>query len=679
VLEFGHEYIIFYYNGQQLKYSGDIPLSVPTPYDNADVSECQVLQINDVVYIFHPLYPPQKLIRVSHTYWTFDPLVEDYPALLDPNITNTTITPSGLTGTITLTASDPIFAANSIGSKYKLEDYRSAQNVSVDITGNATSAYLTVAESCIFRTSGTWIGDVLIEKSIDNGVSWHVIRAYSGKEDLNVETDITVDEISLIRFKIANWVLESPASSATPRATLECSDSFLGGLVEVTGYTSDTVVTAEVIEPLYSTSATKFWAESAWSARRGYPTCATFHEQRIIVGGTVHQPQTLWFSNIGDFQNFKYGTKDSDGFSYTIASQERNEIKWIQAHSALAVGTSGSEWIISSGNSNGPLSPTNTQAKKQSNYGSGTVPALVVNDTIMFTQQMGRTLREMDFSFEKDKFISPDITTFSEHISGGGIIQMAYQRQPFGILWAVTLNGDLIGLTHQKEQSVMGWHRHTTEGRFQSVCVISTPSGDEVWCVVLRNIEGEWKRYIERLNPIQWEAKEDMFYVDCGVSPGGPIRTEITGLDHLEGKTVSILADGCVEPNQVVAGGKVTIQNPSNIIHVGLPYVSELEPMRLDVDPYSGTSMGQVKQIREVVVRVHKSLGMTVGNGVAEREVPFRSTDDLMDDSPPLFTGDKVVDFDGDFDSETRMIIKQTEPLPLTILAFVVKYQITGI
>ena len=255
---------------------------------------------------------------------------------------------------------------------------------------------------------------------------------------------------------------------------------------------------------------------------------------------------------------------------------------------------------------------------------------------------------------------------------------MDYQQQPDSILWCVNGDGELLGMTYEREQNVIGWHRHTTDGTIESVASIYGSSDDEVWLSVKRTINGATKRYVERFNPTAWTNKEDAFYVDCGITYSGSSTTTITGLSHLEGETVQILGDGAVQNSKTVASGQITLDEAVTKAQVGLQFQSILEPMLLNADHQVGNTQAQKKRIREVSVRMLNSLGFNYGDGTDEYEFPFRDTDDPMDDSPPLFSGVKSVEFDGDFDTEPRFIIKQTQPLPMNILYLVAKYQVTG-
>jgi hypothetical protein len=297
----------------------------------------------------------------------------------------------------------------------------------------------------------------------------------------------------------------------------------------------------------------------------------------------------------------------------------------------------------------------------------------------LFVQRQGRRIREMPSVRRQDGPAAADLTILAEHITSGGVVQIAYQQQRQSILWAVTGNGELIGMTYEKEQGVIGWHRHVTDGFFESVAAIYGSGEDEVWVAVRRTIGGQTKRYVERFNPTVWTEKEDAFYVDCGLSYDGSPAATFSGLGHLEGKTVAILADGAVIPDQVVTSGAITLPDDktASVVHVGLPYTTKISPMRLDVDSFVGVTQGQTKRIAEVHFRLKDTLGLKYGSDLAALDsLSFRDTDMPMDDSPPLFTGDKLAEFDGNFDYDTKVYVVQDQPLPLTLLAIVLKYEV---
>jgi hypothetical protein len=673
-LELGHNYVRFYSNGAQVMV-GLVPYEVASPYVEADLFGIQYAQINDVMYLTHPLYPPYKLSRLADTNWTLAAVAFKAPALLDENITAQTVTPSGLTGTITLTASSSLFVAGHVGSRFQVSHLRSDISIRRAITSNGTSATMRVVGGWRLRTSGTWDADVSVERSYNGGGTWELVRMVESASDSNYDTAGTEPLDAIYRLNITNYA----SSSSSPRAILELDDPYGRGYVRITAVASGTSATAvvETAAGLFGTSATRYWAEGAWSTLRGYPVALSLFEQRLCMAGTAHQPQTVWGSAIGDYESFALGTTDADAFAYTIGAQERNAIQWMVAQKALLIGTTSGEWSMS-GSSDAALSPTNVTVRRHSNYGSRGIQARLVNEVVLFVQRQGLKVREMTYSFERDGYVAPDLTLLAEHITAAGIVQTAYQQQAQSVMWAVTGAGLLIGMSYERDQSVVGWHRHVTEGEFESVATIYGSGSDEVWCVVRRLVNGTYRRYVERFNPVEWVSLEDAFYVDSGLTYSGAPATVFSGLDHLELKEVSILADGAPVPNQYVSGGQVVLAEPASKVHVGLPFHTVIQPMRLDADPNAGVSQGQVKQVRKLVVRLDRSLGLSYGDGATFYNLSFRDTGDLMDAPPPLFTGDKEVEFEGEFDLDAPFILKQSQPLPLCLLAIVVKFTITG-
>jgi hypothetical protein len=675
-LEIGHQYIRFYSNGAQVE-SGGSPYEIASPYDESDLFELQFAQINDVTYITHPDYETRKLSRVTDTNWTLAVVAFDEPPFLDENLTATTIAASGTTGSVTLTASAALFQAGHVGSHWKLAHMRNGASVEIALTANGSSSSLPTRGQWNVRTYGTWTADLKLEKSTDGGTSWSVVRSFSGKSDRNVDQQGTQDdEEALYRLTVANY----SASTGTPRAVFENVEALVYGIAKVTAFTDTTHVTATVTKSIQSTAATDMWSEGAWSAVRGYPRACTLHEQRLVLGGTSYKAQTVWGSVVDDYENFTPGTLDTDSFAYTIGAKERNAIMWLSSHTDLLIGTAGGEWKMGSGDDINPISPTNVVAKRQSNYGSNLIGALLVGDVTLFVQRQGKRIREMRLGDNGVNYVASDLTILAKHLTKTGIVQIAYQQQGTPVVWAVTGAGELIGLTFERETGVIGWHRHTTDGLFESVTTIYGSDEDEVWCVVKRTIGGQTKRYVERIHPIVWTDKEDAFYVDSGLSFDGSPSDTFSGLGHLEGKTVAVLADGAVIPDQVVTSGAITLPDgkTASVVHVGLPYRTVISPMRLDVDNVVGVSQGQTKRISQVVARLKDTLGLKFGDSLTNLySLSFRDTAMEMDDSPPLFTGEKVLEFDGDFDRDVTVYIVQDQPLPLTLLALVVFYEVS--
>ena len=459
---------------------------------------------------------------------------------------------------------------------------------------------------------------------------------------------------------------------------------FREGYGKITAFTSTTEVTITIIEDMGSTSSSTDWSLGAFSDTTGYPSCVTFYEQRLVFAGTEAQPQTLYFSRSGDYENMfenRGGTiADDDAIIYTIASNQVNAIRFLSATRTLIVGTVGGEFSVSGGGSDDPVTPTNILIKKQSNHGCANIDAIPVGNVTLFLQRAKRKIRELAYNFDVDGYVAPDMTILAEHISESGVNEMSYQQEPNQIIWGVREDGQLIGLTYQREQQVVAWHRHIFGGAFSTgnaVCetIATIPTDDkeyQTWVIVKRTIDGVTRRYVEYLNQFDFDEDDDTSFnfLDSQLSYNGSATTTISNLDHLEGQVVSVLADGSTHPDRTVTNGSITLARSSTKVKVGLPYTSILQTMRIDAGSQNGTSQAKTKRIYNITVRLYESLGVEVGPDLNNMEsIPFRSSAQLMNEPIPVFTGDKEVEFRGNYETDGFIFVRQTQPLPLTVLS----------
>src|SRR5210317_663528 len=462
------------------------------------------------------------------------------------------------------------------------------------------------------------------------------------------------------------------------------------GHLKITAYTSSTQVTATVEVAISSGSATTDFALGSFSDTTGYPSCVTFFEQRLVFAATLSQPQTLFFSKSGDYENMDdnyHGTvADDDAIIYTIASNQVNAIRFMTATRTLIIGTAGGEFTVSGGGTDSAVTPTNILIKKQSNHGAANVDAIAVGNATLFLQRAKRKIRELAYNFDVDGYVAPDLTILAEHVTESGITQMAYQEEPNSIIWCVRTDGQLLGFTYQREQQVTAWHRHIIGGSFgsgnavvESVEVLPTDDSEyQVWIIVKRTIDGATKRYVEYLHDLKFDTTDDTSfnYLDSQLAYDGSATTTISGLDHLEGETVSVLADGSTHPDKVVSSGAITLERSSTKVKVGLPYVSLLQTMRIDAGANNGTSQSKTKRIYEITARLYESIGIEIGPDLNNMErIPFRSSANAMDSGINVFTGDKEIEFRGNYETDGFIFVRQTQPLPLTILSLYPKLQ----
>ena len=456
------------------------------------------------------------------------------------------------------------------------------------------------------------------------------------------------------------------------------------GHLKITSVTSTTVVVGTVIVDLNETGSTTDFALGSFSDTTGYPSCVTFFEQRLVFAGTTAQPQTLFFSRSADYENFddQYHetVADDDAIVYTIASNQVNAIRFLTATRTLIIGTAGGEFAVNGAGVGEAITPTNILINKQSNHGAANVDGIAVGNATLFLQRAKRKIRELAYNFDVDGYVAPDLTILAEHVTESGITQMAYQEEPNSIVWCVRTDGQLLGFTYQREQQVTAWHRHIFGGSFgsgnavcESVEVLPTDNSEyQVWVIVKRTIDGATKRYVEYLHNQDFDETDDTSfnYLDSQLAYNGSATTTISGLDHLEGEEVSILADGATHPNKTVSSGAITLDRSSTKVKVGLPYVSLLQTMRIDAGSQNGTSQSKTKRIYEITARLYESIGIEIGPDLDNMErIPFRSSANLMDSGVNVFTGDKDIEFRGNYETDGFIFVRQNQPLPLTVLS----------
>ena len=421
-----------------------------------------------------------------------------------------------------------------------------------------------------------------------------------------------------------------------------------------------------VTTDLTAHTATANWAKSAWDEIEGYPSCVTFFEERLGFAATAGQPQTLWLSVSGDYENFnaKVGSTitDTDACTYTIQSSQVNAIQWLASLKKLIIGTIGGEWLAS-GN-DGPISPSSVNMYQDTGHGCHDLQPVRVGNLLMFVQRAGKntgkTIREFGYDFQIDSYKGVDLSILAEHLIRNNTIKgIAYQKSPLQILWCIRDDGDLIALTYLREHDVVGWSHHETLGYFESVAVIPGVEEDEVWFIVKRTINGSVVRYIERLNPT-WSglSLSDAFYVDCGLTYNSATTLTISGLTHLEGESVNVLADGIMNTATTVASGAIGVPSAPYVVQVGLPMTTDIETLRCPPVEVQGKK----KRISSIVLRLFETAReLNIG--------PDSSRLDVHDVGASLFSGDYEGPFRAGYGVDGKIFIRKSDALPMTLLA----------
>lgn len=413
-----------------------------------------------------------------------------------------------------------------------------------------------------------------------------------------------------------------------------------------------------------------------------YPSSVTYHGQRRFFGRSTNKQEHIWGSRVGAYANFNISTplQDDDSVTLVLASRHINPPLHLVSLSRLLVMTDEAEWIIR-GDQEGTITPTTFNADPVGYVGSAPyVRPEVIGNRLVFAPGLSTGLNEIGYQLEPQVLAGRSLTEFAEHLfRRQRIVDMSYARVPHSILWCVRDDGVLLGLTHVADQDVLAWHRHTTAagGQVESVCAIPDTTAGEtvVYLVVKRTINGSDVRYIERMASRQIvDLAADAFFVDAGLSYSGSPITTVTGLAHLEGEAVAVLADG-VATTATVSGGQITLATAASDIHVGLAIPSvDLQPNALDVQ---GSSIrGKRKRVQAVIALLEDSTpNFKAGPDTAHLRQAFR---ERWDSSTGLVTGQKELNLDARWVDEGKLVVRNDLPLPLTILGLILDVEIGG-
>jgi hypothetical protein len=329
---------------------------------------------------------------------------------------------------------------------------------------------------------------------------------------------------------------------------------YFQGVYAFIAQTEDATIVDQNIVP--DTGTTPPELTNPFAGAGNYPAAVSYEQQRRVFAGTVNLPQTMWMTRTGTESNLSGSTpsRDTDSLVFRIAAREANTIRHVVPLSELVLLTSSAEWAVTAnGSATQALTPSTLSVQPQGYTGASNVVPVTVSNSLLYAMALGGHIGEMTYNYYAGGYVTQDISLMAPHLFDFfTIVDMAYAKAPYPIMWCVSSNGTLLGLTYSPANKVSAWHHHDTDGAFESVCVVTEGSESVLYAIVNRTINGRQVRYVERMHSRKVQTLTDSFFVDAGVLYSGAPTQSITGLNHLEGKTVSILADGAVQPQQVV-------------------------------------------------------------------------------------------------------------------------------
>jgi len=451
-----------------------------------------------------------------------------------------------------------------------------------------------------------------------------------------------------------------------------------GGLYGYIGQTSGTSIVDDSIAPDLSKTPPIY--DAVFSGAGDYPGAVSYFEQRRCFAGTTNRPQNIWMTKSGTESNMSYSlpTRDDDRIAFRVAAREANTIRHIVPLTQLLLLTSSSEWRVTSVNSDA-ITPTTISVRPQSYVGASNVQPVLINNTLIYGASRGGHVRELAYNWQANGFVTGDLSLRSAHLfDGAEVVDMAYAKAPRPIVWCVSSGGKLLGLTYVPEQQVGAWHQHDTDGTFESCAVVAEGAEDVLYCVVRRTINGAQVRYIERMASRQFIDQQDGFFVDAGLTYRGASSDTISGLGHLEGATVSILADGAVHPQRVVTGGSIILDNEASVVHVGLPITADLQTLPIAAPIDNGYGQGRFKNVNKAWLRVFRSSGIFLGPDADKlTEAKQRTTEPYG--APPALKSEEIqVMLTPSWADSGQVFVRQSDPLPLTVVSLTAEVAMGG-
>ena len=690
VLEFGHQYVRFHTNGGTLL-DGSSIYEIASPYGHANLADLHYVQSADVMTITHPSFAPRELRRSGATSWAFT----------TPNFGEPIAAPSTRTAT----------ASGHSSAKYDYT-YVITSVAADDISESSASASVTAN------------GNLLEQGGIVT-VGWGAV------------TDAS-------RYNV--YKLQ-------------------GGIFGFIGQSESTSIIDDNIAPDMGSTPPNY--DAVLNSTNNFPAAVSYYEQRRVFAGTNNEPSNILMTKSGteSDMSFRIPVVDDDRISFRVAAREANTIRHVVPLTEMILLTSAAEWRVTSLNSDA-ITPSTISVKPQSYVGASNVQPIIVNNSLIYAAARGGHVRELGYNWQANGFITGDLSVRAPHLfDEHTITDIAFSKAPYPIAWFVRNDGVLLGFTYMPEQGVGAWHQHTTEnGTFESVCVVAEGDDDVLYAVVKRTIDGAMTRYIERMQPRYFDAPEDAFFVDCGLTLDGtnaasttmtisggtnfttaesltltassgtflnPVSTDkgdaivitdtdgvkytleivstssttiaqvrtdktipvslrssartawafardsVTGLTHLEGQTVNILADGAVHPQRTVSSGAVSLDSPSVVVQVGLPITADIETLPITIQ-MEAFGQGRYKNINQVALRVFKSSGIFVGPNVDNLTEFKQRTTEPYGSPPALKTQELRMPISPSWNDSGQIFVRQKDPLPITIVAVTSEVTVGG-
>lgn len=654
--------------------NGKCVCEVEVPYPEHSLFGLQYVQSNDVLFIVHPDYPPAMLKRVTQTDFVYEVMSIKGGPFMDEDTREIKLTASGKIGNITLTAASGVFYAGMEGMLLRFASPMSPNAITETFSGNRTGEkHLVCRGSWRLLTGGSFVGTLYIDRTSD-GETWEVFREYAVNAERNIDDVGFEEDKYTYRLRFADWGEPPEGTLYECRASFQSESYETWGVVRIDTVVSATEVSGTVLEEL-SALESDTWNFGAWNSYNGYPALVQFTDgDRLIFAKTKAEPNRVWLSKVGDYNNFTADTQSDSSILLTLrigngnGAVTGNAISFLANRKGVIVGSAAEIGRLVPMDEQTPLAPDNKRYIGETNPGAAGFPPIQINDVLVFVRRGGENLLELSYNYATDGYVAPDMTVLRPEIlrEGGGVKQLAFVELPFPVIYCLRHDGVLATFTYNRTENVTAWARQVTEGKILSITVLQDESGyDETYVAV----ERFGKVFLEKFDRRNDDTANSCVWTDCA-----SVFADVSDctLSRFAGKTVTVKADGVSREYVVPESGEIDFGKSVRYAEVGLPYVPKIETLPFEMVNGAESSLTSKKRITKVSFKFRNTLGGVVSSSDhPEKELIFREMQDIANGPMRVRSGSYELNLPDRWTFEKFVTIRQPYPYPMTVLAMV--------
>lgn len=634
------------------------------PYDEEDLETIKFTQSADVLYLVHPLYAPRKLSRTADNAWTLSTLTFLDGPYLNPSTTGFTLTPSAASGTgVTLTASGSVFSSSDVGRLIRIREGSTWGYVTITAFTSATVVTVTV-NSTLTNTNAKLIWRLGVYSSgvgYPSAVTFHEDRLFfsgaagspqrlDGSNSGDYENfapsanDGTVSSSNAVSFSLnANDV-------NVIRWIASDEKGMLAGTVG-----GEWVVRAASINEALSPTNISAKPATRWGSADIQPVVVG--KAALFVQKAARKLREMnYFYEVDGHRAIDLSVLaehiSASGIRSLAYQKEPQSIVWAVRNDGALIGMTYERDLDSL-----------KVGWHRHVIGGVSDAANNIAEVESITVLPSADLAREDLWMVVKRRINGSVVRYVEYLTRLFDDQVD-QRDAFFVDSGLTYDSPIVvtGIQNAAVPEVLTStvHGFTTGDRVRFSEIEGMKELNDVTCTII----------VTGVSSFTLDVDTTLFsqYVS-----GGEVRelvTNISGLWHLEGQTVDILADGAVLPSKVVTNGAITLTVSSAVVQIGLGYNSDAQMLRLEAGSQNGTALGKTRRTHRVGFYMHRSLGLKYGMDFSDlTTLPFRTSSDLLTRAVPLFSGILSENISANYDFENQICWRQSQPLPSTILA----------